>query len=501
MDDAQLLRSFVEDHSHDAFHRLVARHLDLVYSAALRRAGGDPHRAEEVTQMVFTDLARKAASLIRHPLLPAWLHQATRWSAASLRRTEQRRARHESLAASDPALGFPSGNTHDTASSADWTALQPLLDEALDSLNATDRAAVLQRFFQQQPFPAIARQLGVSENTARMRVDRALEKLRKQLVRRGLTSTSAALSLALAQHSVTAAPAHLAAALASASTLGTTSALSLLLMTKLHLGLATTVTLALALGLVWQTRTNATLRDQFTPSIAPTFSPTLTLERDLATLDDTLRLIDSTLAASAATPALTPAQQERQQLDTFIRKGELDSEYAPLFRKLRLPTSQLDALKTLLVERDQTRYNAIDLAVREGLSDIEPVEESKVADAANADLDARIDDLIGKQNGQIVRDYIALRPYRIRATGFISGDELFLTDFEKRLTPEYDAQLEKVARTLREKAPTYFDRYKNGWPQLLPEEALSAIEPLLPESSRAYFSDTNRDILARLRMA
>ena len=81
MDDARLLRSFVEENSHDAFQRLVTRHIDLVYSAALRRTGGDPHRAGEITQMVFTDLARKAATLLRHPLLPAWLHQATRWAA------------------------------------------------------------------------------------------------------------------------------------------------------------------------------------------------------------------------------------------------------------------------------------------------------------------------------------------------------------------------------------------------------------------------------------
>ena len=99
MDDTQLLREYVEKGSQPAFARLVEQHVDLVYSAALRRVGGDTHRANEVTQMVFTDLARKAASLTNHPLLAGRLHQSTRWAASGLRRTEQRRLAIETAAA------------------------------------------------------------------------------------------------------------------------------------------------------------------------------------------------------------------------------------------------------------------------------------------------------------------------------------------------------------------------------------------------------------------
>jgi DNA-directed RNA polymerase specialized sigma24 family protein len=74
-DDTELLLRYASGRSEDAFAELVRRHVDLVYSSALRQTRGDPHRAREVTQMVFIDLARKANSLVRHPILPAWLHR------------------------------------------------------------------------------------------------------------------------------------------------------------------------------------------------------------------------------------------------------------------------------------------------------------------------------------------------------------------------------------------------------------------------------------------
>ena len=80
-DDAELLRRYAEDRSEASFAELVRRHVDLVYSAALRQCRGDHHRAQEVTQMVFADLARKASSISRHPVLPAWLHRSSRLAA------------------------------------------------------------------------------------------------------------------------------------------------------------------------------------------------------------------------------------------------------------------------------------------------------------------------------------------------------------------------------------------------------------------------------------
>src|ERR1041384_7119854 len=94
-DDAQLLRHYVEEGSEKAFAELVQRHLNLVYSAALRQVGGDMHRARDVAQIVFTTLARKAPSLTRHPVLAGWLHLATHHAATKAMRTERRRHARE----------------------------------------------------------------------------------------------------------------------------------------------------------------------------------------------------------------------------------------------------------------------------------------------------------------------------------------------------------------------------------------------------------------------
>jgi len=95
MNDSDLLRRFVVEHSQDTFAELVRRRIGLVYSAALRQVGGDAHHAEDVTQEVFIDLARKTGSLRRHPALIDWLYTSTHFAAAKLIRTEQRRARRE----------------------------------------------------------------------------------------------------------------------------------------------------------------------------------------------------------------------------------------------------------------------------------------------------------------------------------------------------------------------------------------------------------------------
>src|SRR4051812_2697850 len=87
-DDAELLCRYARDRAEDAFAELVRRHLDGVYSAALRRVGGDTHLAEDVAQQVFTAAARRAAWLARHPALTGWLYATTRNVAANVVRSE-----------------------------------------------------------------------------------------------------------------------------------------------------------------------------------------------------------------------------------------------------------------------------------------------------------------------------------------------------------------------------------------------------------------------------
>ena len=208
-DDAELLRRYAEEDAEPAFTQLVHRHVNLVYGAALRRTGGDPHRAADVAQQVFTTLAREARKLSRHTVLAAWLHTATRNAALNLMISEQRRQTRETeaVALADADRGM----------NPDWDRLRPMLDAAIDELPEADRAAVVLRFLDRWPFAEIGAALQVSEDAARMRTDRALDKLRSALARRGITSTAAALGAIVSTQPLFSAPAGLAAALATQS--------------------------------------------------------------------------------------------------------------------------------------------------------------------------------------------------------------------------------------------------------------------------------------------
>jgi RNA polymerase sigma factor (sigma-70 family) len=210
-DDATLLRRYADEGSEAAFTALVQRHLDLVYGAALRRTGGDSHRAADVAQQVFTTLARDARKLSRHPVLSAWLHTATRNAALNLMISEQRRQAREAAALAEAAIGAG----HEPA--GEWERLRPLLDAAIDELPEGDRAAVVLRFLERRAFAEIGAALRVSEDAARMRTERALEKLRGALARRGITSTAAALGALVSTQPLVSAPAGLASTLAAQS--------------------------------------------------------------------------------------------------------------------------------------------------------------------------------------------------------------------------------------------------------------------------------------------
>lgn len=202
LDDVELLRRYAHQQDESAFSTLVARHVNLVYSAARRQSGGDADFAEDVAQAVFSDLARRARTLAAAVAggkpLTGWLYTSTRFAASSLRRAEKRRQVREHAAHAMNADAQLTPNAPDS----DWADLAPLLDEAISQLPQKDRDAVLLRFFDGKDLRGVGAVLGLSEDAARKRVSRALEQLRIRLAARGISTTVAALSGTLMMQAV-----------------------------------------------------------------------------------------------------------------------------------------------------------------------------------------------------------------------------------------------------------------------------------------------------------
>src|SRR5882762_5962884 len=186
MTDAELLEAYATRRSDSAFSELVSRYINLVYAVALRQVR-DPHLAEDVAQAVFLVLARKAGSIGSNVILTGWLFRTTRFVAARAARGEARRRHHELEAAI-----MNQENTAPEPDESNWREIAPQLDEAIAALPEADRNAVLLRFFQAQPMRAVGQKLALSEDAAKKRVSRALDKLKRILVRRGITTLSVA---------------------------------------------------------------------------------------------------------------------------------------------------------------------------------------------------------------------------------------------------------------------------------------------------------------------
>jgi RNA polymerase sigma factor (sigma-70 family) len=251
MTDWELLRQYVESASSDAFAQLVARHIDMVYTTA-RRQVRDSHLAEDVTQAVFILLARRAGNLKSSIILGGWLYQAARLSALAAMRDQRRRKHHEKIAAEAQLMRTQSDNP-----ALVWQQIEPELDEALGRLGRKDRDAIVLRFLQGYSMAETGTAIGLSESAAKMRVHRAVARLRKMLAGAHVETTSPILMTALASAFDSArAPIALAESAVSAATVagkGTTISYAIAkgvntMMTwvKVKMGIAVTMGLVLA---------------------------------------------------------------------------------------------------------------------------------------------------------------------------------------------------------------------------------------------------------------
>ena len=190
MDDWQLLDDYAVRNSEEAFRALVDRYAGIVYHLALRQLG-NPHSAEEITQAVFIALARKAGTIRRQPTLHGWLFRATRYAVLNAVRQQNDRQRHE-----QEVFAMQSVN-ESTESGSTWEQIAPFLNDALAALSDADRELVMIRFFGNKSHKDLADAFGISEDTARKRLSRAIDRLRRIFARRGVVVSSLALGAGL----------------------------------------------------------------------------------------------------------------------------------------------------------------------------------------------------------------------------------------------------------------------------------------------------------------
>jgi RNA polymerase sigma factor (sigma-70 family) len=330
MSDHDLLQRYARTGDQAAFTELVARHLNLVYSAA-RRQVSPPHLAEDVTQSVFLDLARRARDFPSGQPLAPWLHVVTRRTSIDLIRRESRRQAREQTAQEIAAMQTPDST---------WSHIEPHLDEAVAALSASDRTAIVLRFFENKNLREIGAALGTNEDAAQKRVSRALDQLRTRLLRRGLTLTAATLATDLSAHAILTAPVSLGASISAAALSATGTAVAgAVAMTTLQKSLAFSV-LALVFGAgIYE----ATLFARRNSELSALTRHEFDLAAQLARVRAQQRAVDSRLKSVDA------------QIDTLLAEtlSSVSPEDAALEAQIKAWYANLDRLKSVLKERPE----------------------------------------------------------------------------------------------------------------------------------------------------
>ena len=322
MTDFELLQQYVADRAahdphdahvaHDAFAELVRRHVDHVYTAALRQTARDSDAAEEVTQRVFILLASKAKTLVRDPhvLLGGWLFNAVRYIAKDVQRKQQRRTRHEQKAAEMADMSRNASARHAAAHPHDpeWKEVEAELDDAMSHLAEPTRGVLVLRFFEGKTSREVGQHLGISEEAARKRVSRAVDELRELFLRRGIVMSATGLSEGLAAIALTKAPEGLAASAASAATSAavTTTSTAATVTGGVLMASAKAKTAALVAAVVLLTGGAVTVGPKF---FAPTRARTVTLAKTGPTITGTVFGPDGKPLAGAEVRVASPDKQ------------------------------------------------------------------------------------------------------------------------------------------------------------------------------------------------
>jgi RNA polymerase sigma factor (sigma-70 family) len=454
-DDTTLLRRFAEQRLEADFAALVERHLGLVYGAALRRTNGDAHTAEDVTQEVFAELARHAHKLSAHPVLSGWLYVAAKRAAAkALRGAERRRKREtEAWAMHHEQSGGTDG--------INWVRLRAALDAAMDELPAVDRNAVLLRFFENRPFTEIGQTLRLSENTARMRVSRALERLELALERRGIRSTAGALGTFLSAEAGATVPAGLAqtvagAALTATSAVGVGSLLVFMGSTKVVMGAAA----VLVIGAIGTAVNEAGNLRAAQAELVQVQATEMRLARELAQSTGRTEVAGAEKAAAAApVPAASAgaaaaptvdaqtaymaeelerlaSDPELRELTRAMNRLQYARTYGRFFRQQGLSAEEIATFEAAKVELAERNMERIASAKAVGKSAYDPALES-VADPEMMAALTKLAAVLGPQRNAALRQYENQMPARSEADSLAAA----LFDSDAPLTGPQGEQL------------------------------------------------------------
>jgi RNA polymerase sigma factor (sigma-70 family) len=433
--DAELLGQFTRDSAtaagQDAFAELVNRHLPLVYSAALRQVRS-AQLAEEVSQSVFTQLAHHATALKPKTVLPAWLHRVTYHAAVDVVRREARRQARERIACEMSTL------MNDEA--ADWTQIEPHLDHAVQSLDETDRAAILLRYFENKSLREVGETLGSSEDAAQKRVSRALDRLRDYFVKNKIAVPVGGLAVVISANAIHAAPvglsstiaaASLAAPISASTALTTAKIIAMTTIQKIAIG---TVLVGAAVAIAYQQREVSHLRqqnetyeqqqtrqselaaqvqqlqqerDQASNALASAREENATLKNrptevlklrgEVGKLRDEKAQLGATTAISriTATPEARALVREQQKIG-------MAGIYKQLTQTLKLTSDQSDKFNDLLADHIMQGIDNVTTAIRDKTP---PDQLSQVFASDAATLNQSIQDLLGADAASQYRDY------------------------------------------------------------------------------------------------
>jgi RNA polymerase sigma factor (sigma-70 family) len=380
-------------------------------------------------------LARKARSLRPGTVLSGWLYQTARLTAANALRRQIRRQHREQEAYMQSTLNEPEPDP--------WGQIAPMLEQAMAGLNEADRNAIILRYFENKQLKDVGAALGTSDDAAKMRVNRALEKLRGFFLKRGVTLSGAALGAAITAHSVEAAPIGLSAAViaacqGSALTASTVTlakgTLKFMAWTKLNVAVG--VAAAAVVAVQWsqissQKKDNAVLQTQFEQASRQNEAQQeeiAKLQKESDTMAQGVRNMvrESSQAAARRGPAPAPAPAgdpaagargkgmgsmiENMMKDPDMMKVMQEAQvtavkqmYAPLAKQLNLTPEQRDAFYGLLVE-NATNVQALGFQMLSGTNNAEAVKDMAASQKAVND---QIQSLLGGSGYAQYQDFQA----------------------------------------------------------------------------------------------